>query len=138
MFLLEDQRRYQAQDVFADSCRQHVFVEAFMLQVDAVDLVVEFKPQEAALTAGFLQMRQFFAGLFQEVCPHLLGIAGQVFVQQLTSAKAAAQQTGWPPKVLPWEPMVKALETSSRAQMAAIGMPPPRAFAMETISGLMP
>ena len=82
MFLLEDQRRNQAQDVVADSRRQHVFVEAFMLQVDAVDLVVKFKPQEAALAAGFLQMRQFFPGLFQEVCPHLLGIASQVFVQQ--------------------------------------------------------
>lgn len=71
--------------------------------------------------------------------PHLLGIAGQVFVQQFVdfgqSSGAADRMAAEGTAV---GTMVKALETSSRAQMAAIGMPPPRAFAMETISGLMP
>ena len=53
-------------------------------------------------------------------------------------ALAAAQQTGWPPNVVPCEPIVKAFATSSRAQMASIGMLSPSAFAIETISGLMP
>lgn len=55
-----------------------------------------------------------------------------------TSASAAAQETGCPPKVVPWEPGVNAFATSSVAQIAPIGIPPPRAFAMDTISGLIP
>ena len=55
-----------------------------------------------------------------------------------TSARAAAQLTGCPPKVVPWEPGVKALATSAVAQIAPMGMPPPRAFAMETMSGFTP
>ena len=55
-----------------------------------------------------------------------------------TSASAAAQLTGCPPNVVPWEPAVKAFATSAVAQMAPIGIPPPRAFAIDTISGLIP
>ena len=56
----------------------------------------------------------------------------------LTSAKAAAHDTGCPPNVVPCEPAVNAFDTSSVAHIAPIGIPPPRPFAIDTISGLMP
>ena len=54
------------------------------------------------------------------------------------SASAAAQHSGFPPNVVPWDPIVNAFATSSVAQIAPIGTPPPIAFAIDTMSGFTP
>ena len=52
-------------------------------------------------------------------------------------ASAAAQQTGLPPKVEPWEPLSQVL-IDSFAMMAPIGMPEPRPLAVSRMSGSTP
>ena len=52
-------------------------------------------------------------------------------------ASAAAQQTGLPPKVVPWEPLSHVV-TESLAMIAPIGMPEPRPLAVSRMSGSTP
>src|SRR3989337_1486589 len=47
---------------------------------------------------------------------------------------AAAQHTGLPPNVEPWDPLSHVL-TDSRATMAPMGMPEPRPLAVRRMSG---
>ena len=52
-----------------------------------------------------------------------------------STARAAAQATGLPPKVVPWLPGCSRVAAAPRATVAPIGMPPPRPLARVTTSG---
>ena len=52
-----------------------------------------------------------------------------------STASAAAQATGLPPKVVPWLPGSKNAPAAPVAMVAPIGMPPPRPLARVTMSG---
>ena len=55
-----------------------------------------------------------------------------------STAFAAAQATGLPPKVVPCDPGVKSVAALPRAMVAPMGSPPPNPFAMVITSGAMP
>ena len=55
-----------------------------------------------------------------------------------STANAAAQATGLPPKVLPWLPGVNSAAASPKPMQAPIGRPPPRPFASVSTSGWTP
>ncbi len=55
-----------------------------------------------------------------------------------STLSAAAQATGFPPKVEPWVPAVKTSYTVSPRMVAPRGKPPASPFAVETMSGVIP
>ena len=57
---------------------------------------------------------------------------------RLRTLTAPAQQTGFPPKVEPWSPGPKTSATYSPSSAQPSGSPPPRPFAVVTMSGWMP
>ena len=52
-----------------------------------------------------------------------------------STALAAAQARGFPPKVVPWSPICTVLATAALHRKAATGKPPPRPLARVTMSG---
>ena len=56
----------------------------------------------------------------------------------MKTASEAAQATGLPPNVVPWEPGVKTSDSAGDAMRAPSGSPPPRALADVNASGAYP
>src|SRR5579885_3594996 len=103
----------------------------------AVELDGEQQAAAAHLADGGPARAQGLQAL-AEVRPSRAARAGRSWAStSRNTASAAAQASGFPPKVVPWSPGSKT-ETASLATTAPMGMPPPRPLASVMISGSIP